>query len=118
MGDVDLAGMQQLHCNATVLVLNKWWLKLFSYLLGVVSSNDLVIYRLSINNEYMNIANFRLSLVGLFVGKCINSAPHSPKEVKHQLVFTCMNNTVRCLVAYFYLFYKNYITQSNCKYPE
>ena len=29
MGGVDLADMQHLHCNSTIMGQNRWWLKLF-----------------------------------------------------------------------------------------
>ena len=47
MGGVDLADMRRLHCNSTVMCQNRWWLKLFFYLLDVGTSNALVLYNLS-----------------------------------------------------------------------
>ena len=42
--------MQKLHCNATVMGLNWWWLNLLSYLRDVCTKNALVLYRLSMKN--------------------------------------------------------------------
>jgi hypothetical protein len=44
MGGVDLADMRRLHCNSTIMGQNRWWLKLFFYLLDVGTSNALVLY--------------------------------------------------------------------------
>ena len=43
MGGVDLADMRSLHCNSTIMGQNRWWLKLFFYLLDVGTSNALVL---------------------------------------------------------------------------
>ena len=45
-----LADMRQLHFNATVTGLNIWWLDLFFDLLGVGSTNNLVLYILLMIN--------------------------------------------------------------------
>jgi len=47
MGGVDLADMRRLHCNSTIMGQNRWWLKLFFYLLDVGTSNALVLYNKS-----------------------------------------------------------------------
>jgi hypothetical protein len=43
MGGVDVADMCRLHCNSTIMGQNRWWLKLFFYLLDAGTSNALVI---------------------------------------------------------------------------
>jgi hypothetical protein len=48
MGGVDLADMRRLHCNSTIMGQNRWWLKLFFYLLDVGTSNALVLYNESV----------------------------------------------------------------------
>ena len=90
--------------------LNSWWFKLFFYFLDVGSANALVLYRLSMNDEYINISNFKLSLVSSLAGNQIKFVPSSPKEVSHQLVRICMKNTVRHLCAYCALFSNKNIT--------
>ena len=97
--------------------LNSWWFKLFFYFLDVGSANALVLYRLSMNDEYINISNFKLSLVSSLAGNQIKFVPSSPKEVSHQLVRICMKNTVRHLCAYCALFYKKKRTRYKCKAP-
>ena len=47
MGGVDLADMQHLHCNWTIMGENRWWLKLFYCLLDVGTSNALVLFNLT-----------------------------------------------------------------------
>ena len=58
MDGVGLTDMQRLHYNTTIMGLNQWWSKLFFYFLDVGTANALVLYRLSMNNKSMNIANF------------------------------------------------------------
>jgi hypothetical protein len=43
-GGVDLADMRRLHCNSTIMGQNRWWMKLFFYLLDVGTSNALVLF--------------------------------------------------------------------------
>jgi hypothetical protein len=47
MGGVNLADMRRLQCSSTIMGQNRWWLKLFFYLLDVGTSNALVLH-----NEY------------------------------------------------------------------
>ena len=65
----------------------------------------------------MNIANFKLSLVISLVDKRIKAASRSYKEVSHQLVRICIDNTARHLCAYCALFYKKKRTRYKCKAP-
>jgi hypothetical protein len=80
MGGVDLADMRRLHCNSTIMGQNRWWLKLFFYLLDVGTSNALVLYnesmkiRLEETGGYtaMNIVQFKMQLVEDLVGRSID----------------------------------------------
>ena len=79
MGGVDLADMRRLHCNSTIMGQNRWWLKLFFYLLDVGTSNALVLYNESMKirletGQYtpMNIVQFKMQLVEDLVGRKID----------------------------------------------
>ena len=71
MGGVDLADMRRLHCNSTIMGQNRWWLKLFFYLLDVGTSNALVLYKLAKGGDanLMSIVEFKRELVLAFVGE-------------------------------------------------
>jgi Transposase IS4/DDE_Tnp_1-like zinc-ribbon len=77
MGGVDLADMRRLQCNSTIMGQNRWWLKLFFYLLDVGTSNALVLYnefrRMKLKGDEgskpMNIVDFKKQLVADFIGK-------------------------------------------------
>ena len=80
MGGVDLADMRRLHCNSTIMGQNRWWLKLFFYLLDMATSNALVLYNLSLKKtaeingtEYkkVNMPTYKLRVVEKLVGKII-----------------------------------------------
>ena len=77
MGGVDLADMRRLHCNSTVMCQNRWWLKLFSYLLDVGTSNALVLYNLTKkeNQQPTSIVDFKSELVMTLVGTRFESLP-------------------------------------------
>jgi Transposase IS4 len=89
MGGVDLADMRRLHCNSTVMGQNRWWLKLFFYLLDVGTSNALVLYNLSLkattetagrNFNKVNIATFKLRLIKKLAGKKIEGLPDEGRD--------------------------------------
>lgn len=72
MGGVDVADMRRLHCNSTIMGQNRWWLKLFFYLLDVGTSNALVLYNEAMEeSQKMNIVEFKAKLVETFVGRKI-----------------------------------------------
>jgi len=76
MGGVDLADMRRLHCNSTIMGQNRWWLKLFFYLLDVGTSNALVLFNESkkIRKEKtLNIVQFKMKLVEDLVGRNIDN---------------------------------------------
>jgi hypothetical protein len=98
MGGVDLADMRRLHCNSTIMGQNRWWLKLFFYLLDVGTSNALVLYneskqrhRGAAGNSRMNIVQFKMKLVedlagvnlnGMFQDTADAEQKHTPIHVK------------------------------------
>ena len=61
MGGVDLADMKRLHCNSTIMGQNRWWLKIFFYLLDVGTSNANVLFNMTMRMEEkkMNIVDFK-----------------------------------------------------------
>jgi hypothetical protein len=76
MGGVDLADMRCLHCNSTIMGQNRWWLKLFFYLLDVGISNALVLFSESkrIQKEKtLNTVQFKMKLVEDLVGRNIDN---------------------------------------------
>jgi hypothetical protein len=81
MGGVDLADMRRLHCNSTIMCQNRWWLKLFFYLLDVGTSNALILYhelakmlrRTDETYTPINIVDFKMQLVEGLVGRLIDS---------------------------------------------
>ena len=85
MGGVDVADMRRLHCNSTIMGQNRWWLKLFFYLLDVGTSNALVLYNASIHDsQKMNIVEFKAKLIETFVGRKIGiGGPVAPVQVEH-----------------------------------
>ena len=86
MGGVDVADMRRLHCNSTIMGQNRWWLKLFLYLLDVGTSNALVLYNEAVSEESqrMNIVEFKAKLIETFVGvKFGIGGPVRHQEVVH-----------------------------------
>ena len=60
MGGVDLADTRKRNFNATHIGLDQWWLNLLFYFIDFGTPNTLVIYILSINNEFIKISKFIL----------------------------------------------------------
>ena len=85
MGGVDVADMRRLHCNSTIMGQNRWWLKLFFYLLDVGTSNALVLYNEAVSeSQRMNIVEFKAKLIETFVGvKFGIGGPVGHQEVVH-----------------------------------
>jgi hypothetical protein len=118
MGGVDLADKQRLHCNSTIMGLNRWWLKLFFYLLDVGTANALVLYRLAMNGaaDKMTIVEFKSKIV---MALCINAFPKNvPQSLEpiHELVK--LPNNRRNLCAYCSLFKKKTRTRYKCAEPN
>jgi len=91
MGGVDLADNRRLHNDCTIRGQNRWWLKLFFYLLDAGTSNALVLYNLTRHREKdMNISEFKLALIDWLVGDRLTarcaSAEGTRPSVEHTLV--------------------------------
>ena len=110
--------MCKLHFNATVMVLNWWWLKFYYYSLDVGTKNALVLYILSKKNKSMKISNFKLRVVIILVYNSIESLPCSLRKAIHQLVRIYMNSTAINVCAKWTLFSKKKITWYTCKSPD
>jgi hypothetical protein len=83
MGGVDVADQRRLHCNSTIMGQNRWWLKLFFYLLDVGTANAMILYRLAVDDNQINLADFKLQVIEGLLGnkhKAIVRAPSTPKE--------------------------------------
>ena len=110
MGGVDIADIKRLHCNSTIMGLNRWWLKLFFYLLDVGTSNALVVYNETQDNgKHLNLVQFKCRLLESFVGSRMGSIPSVP-VTEHMLIR--INNQRRC--AYCAVFSKIKRTRSMC----
>jgi hypothetical protein len=71
MGGVDLADMSRLHCNSTMIALQRWWLKLFFYNLDVGTANALLVVlfkKQATGQSDMNITMFKIEIVNSLVG--------------------------------------------------
>lgn len=106
MGGVDLADMRRLHCNSTIMGQNRWWLKLFFYLLDVGTSNALVLHKEFLKNRRggggeaaMNIVQFKMLLVEGLVGKSMDALMQTPSE-NDQHVLVQIEDGVRSRCAY------------------
>lgn len=106
MGGVDLADMRRLHCNSTIMGQNRWWLKLFFYLLDVGTSNALVLHKEFLKNRRggdgkaaMNIVQFKMLLVEGLVGKSMDALMQTPSE-NDQHVLIQIEDGVRSRCAY------------------
>ena len=120
MGGVDLADMRRLHCNSTIMCQNRWWLKLFFYLLDVGTSNALVLYnesakmRTPTNGTYtpMNIVSFKMQLVEGLMGRWLDSEAGQPEVVEHVPVH--IQGGVRSRCAYCALLSRTRRTRYKC----
>ena len=74
-----MADMRRLHCNSTIMGQNRWWLKLFFYLLDVGTSNALVLHNFT-KESHMSIVEFKTCLVKAFMGDRLQPIPHSLVE--------------------------------------
>ena len=114
MGGVDLADMRRLHCNSTIMGQNRWWLKLFFYLLDVGTSNALVLYKLAKGGDanLMSIVQFKQELVLAFVGERLRAVPET--VVSH--VPTKSSGRYRCVHCA--IFSKTSRTRFHCSAPD
>ena len=84
MGGVDVADKKRLHSNSTIMGLNRWWLKLFFYLLDVGTANANVIYNETLQKDkQLNISDFKLQLVNTLVGQRIAGVDRSIPVTDH-----------------------------------
>jgi DNA polymerase III epsilon subunit-like protein len=112
MGGVDLADKRRLHCNSTIMGQNRWWLKLFFYLLDSGTANALVLFNLAMNdnqNNSMTIVDFKMKLVMGFVGDKITNVP-GQVPTRHEVIRT----THRHLCAYCALYNNRKRTRYVC----
>ena len=107
MGGVDLADMRRLHCNSTIMGQNRWWLKLFFYLLDVGTSNALVLHNFT-RQTAMTVVDFKMCLVQGFLGDRMRPVPEA--VVDHLPLRT--NGRYRCV--YCSLFNKMKRTRFRC----
>jgi DNA polymerase III epsilon subunit-like protein len=119
MGGVDLADMRRLHCNSTIMGQNRWWLKIFFYLLDVGTANALVLYREALigtpmfeEDNKISIAEFKRKLIMSLVGPRL--AIVERPIATHELVRTPR----RHLCAYCGLYSKFKRTRYKCGHPE
>ena len=70
MGGVDLADQKRMQCSSMIMGIDRWWLKLFFYMLDVGTGNALVLYNEQLKiraegSEYreMNTVQFKMKLV-------------------------------------------------------
>jgi hypothetical protein len=88
MGGVDVADMRRLHCNSTIMGQNRWWLKLFFYLLDVGTSNALVVYNEAMKGKRQpyNIADFKNKVVEALVGAKLKDVVDNTVAVEHAMI--------------------------------
>jgi hypothetical protein len=114
MGGVDLADMRRLHCNSTIMGQNRWWLKLFFYLLDIGTANALVLFneQLKLKSESReggplrkwNIVEFKMQLVLDLVGKSRTDLFATSSEHSHEHVAIPIEGGSRPRCAYCALF--------------
>ena len=86
MGGVDVADMRRLHCSSTIMGQNRWWLKLFVYLLDVGTSNALVLYNEAMKGKQppLNIVEYKTLLAELLVGQKLKDLGRDKNdEIEH-----------------------------------
>ena len=101
MGGVDLADMRRLHVQTNIIGLHRWWVRLFFYLLDVGTSNAMILYSSTKNDNEVNLASFKRALVWHFVGDML-STPVSPAntEQRHLLVRISDEEDLRSMCTY------------------
>lgn len=98
MGGVDVADMRRLHCNSTIMGQNRWWLKLFFYLLDAGTSNALVVYNeaMSDKQKAYNIMDFKAKLVETLVGAKLKDVVDNNGIAEHAMTPTPNGERQRC----------------------
>jgi hypothetical protein len=98
MGGVDVADMRRLSCSSTIMGQNRWWLKLFFYLLDAGTSNALVIYNEAMKGkrEPCNIVDFKAKVVEALVGAKLKDDTGGTAEVEHKMIPIQNGERQRC----------------------
>jgi DNA polymerase III epsilon subunit-like protein len=98
MGGVDVADMRRLHCNSTIMGLNRWWLKLFFYLLDAGTSNALVVYNEAMGGKQpsCNIADFKAKVVEALVGAKLHDSVDDDRAPEHAMIPIQNGERQRC----------------------
>jgi DNA polymerase III epsilon subunit-like protein len=88
MGGVDLADKRRLFCNSTIMGLNRWWLKAFSYLLDVATANSMILYIQAMPDhpKCNTLVKFKSQLIRSLLGNRVDVVyPPLPGEIVHVL---------------------------------
>ena len=98
MGGVDVADMRRLHCNSTVMGQNRWWLKLFFYLLDASTSNAVVSYNEAMTGKQApyNIADYKAKLVESLVGGKLKEATDTSGTAEHVMILVQNGEQRKC----------------------
>ena len=98
MGGVDVADMRRLHCNSTIMGQNRWWLKLFFYLLDAGTSNALVIYNEAMKAKQgpLNIADYKTKVVEALVGRILKEGGDNTGAPEHTMIQIANGERQRC----------------------
>jgi hypothetical protein len=99
MGGVDVADMRRRHCSSTIMGQNRWWLKLFFYLLDVGTSIALVLYNEAMKSKQkpMNTVEFKTRLVESVVGARLEEqAGDLNRVIEHAMVQLPGDNRQKC----------------------
>jgi hypothetical protein len=98
MGGVDVADMRRLHCNSTIMGQNRWWLKLFFYLLDAGTSNALVLYNEAMKGKQgpFNIADFKTKVVEALVGGILKEGGDNAGSPEHTMIQIANGERQRC----------------------
>ena len=101
MGGVDVADQRRLQANSGIMGLNRWWLKLFFYLLDVGTANALILYnesgKIRIGDDFKpkNIVEFKLALVEVLGRTCLEQ--QAEVEIhRHEIGKNANGGRLRC----------------------
>jgi len=107
MGGVDVTDMRRLHCNSSLMGQNRWWLKLFFYLLDVGTSNALVLYNEALRAQNptdqftpLNIVSFKMRLIedlGRGIDEISGNAGDRNEDLLHRPIRVAGEARYRCV---------------------
>jgi Transposase IS4 len=102
MGGVDVADMRRLRCNSTVMGQNRWWLKLFFYLLDAGTSNALIVYNEAMQEKQhpYNIVDDKSKVVEALVGDKIKTVVGNIGDAHHSLISIPNGERQRCIYCF------------------